>query len=778
MSAAVLDQAASFALWIALKASVLLGIAALVQAVMRGRASAATRHMMWTFVVASVLLLPLASLALPSWTPARRVPTVLATEVLSVTQSAAEGRATEEGAAVLQAARDAADPAQSAPPEGRWLAAAVGGVYAAGVLIMCILFALDRRRIRRLASESTQVHDGEWVRLLDECTVRIGTRRAVRLLRSRERSMPMTFGTRSPTIIIPAIGDTWSDDRRRAVLLHELAHVARCDCFTQTIAFAACLLYWFHPGVWWSARRLRVERELACDDRAIAAGSGSLEYANHLLEIAYAFGSFRAPALAVSMARAGQLEGRMLAALDTERNRRPPAWRGRMAGAALAAILLLPVASATPAIVSADPDWAKTPSASGTTVTGPSRREALRSASPVTPAAPAPRGVLALVAGDGQGGAAPDGAGTWEIRPSGKEGTVHLRMTERNSSSGRDVTLKQFDGLSAAQLTGAGGPVQFRVRRDAGTFAFEGVLRNGIGAGTYSFTPDPAFPAELAKRGLAAPTPAEQYELARSDVGYAFLDELNAQGYSKPATADLVRAGHHGVDGTFVRELGALGHRLGSLAPLIELRDHGVTPAYIRELAEEGYKGLSVDELRTARDHGVSVDFVHGMRAAGYKSLTMEQLVNARDHGVSAEFASELGAAGYSGLTIDTLIRVRDHGVSAEYAREMRQMGQVVSLDALVSARDHGVSAEFAREMAALGYTALPIDSLIRVRDHGVTPAYARELKSLGYEQISIDELVMLRDHGVTPERVRAANARAGKRLPIDVLTSLADRGM
>ena len=78
---------------------------------------------------------------------------------------------------------------------------------------------------------------------------------------------------------------------------------------------------------------------------------------------------------------------------------------------------------------------------------------------------------------------------------------------ELNSSSGSDVPVQQLEGLTASQLTGAGGPVQFNVRRDAGTFTFEGVIRNGVGAGTFSFTADPAFPAEMAKRGFARPTP-------------------------------------------------------------------------------------------------------------------------------------------------------------------------------------------------------------------------------------------------------------------------------
>ncbi len=255
------------------------------------------------------------------------------------------------------------------------------------------------------------------------------------------------------------------------------------------------------------------------------------------------------------------------------------------------------------------------------------------------------------------------------------------------------MQVDQLQGLRPAQLTGPGGPVQFQLRRDAGTFAFEGIIRSGIGAGTFSFTSDPNFPAELAKRGFARPTAAEQYQMARHDVGFAFIDELSKHGYAKPETSELVRAGQHGVRVTYVREMAALGYRLGSLAPVIELRDHGVGPSYVRELADQGYKGLSADELRKARDHGISPEYVRAMRDGGYGSLKMEQLINARDH-----------------------------GVGADYVRDMRQLGYSVPLDELIRARDHGVSVEFVREMATLGYTKLPLDSLIRVRDHGVSP--------------------------------------------------------
>lgn len=616
--------------------------------------------------------------------------------------------------------------------------------------------------------------------------------------------MPMTLGTRRASIVLPSIADTWDDDRRRAVLQHELAHVARYDCLTQTLAIVTRAVYWCHPGAWWLVRRLRIERELACDDRVIAAGTEAKEYAGHLLEIAYSFGRHRAPVLAVSMARPSQLEGRMLAALDAARNRSRTRLGIRLAGGVATATIVLGLAAARPTALAGGTIVTAAPSTDAGVASEPSQTDVNDAGDRLKAIAHAPMPESRKAAAPA--GIAQEGSpGTWEIRPSETKGTVRLRLVELNSSSSTSVPIEQLEGLTAAQLTGAGGPVTFRVRRDAGTFTFEGVLRNGVGAGTFSFAADQNFPAELAKRGFARPSASEQYQLARHDIGFAFLDELTRQGYAKPQTRDLVRAGQHGVQAAYLREMGALGYRLGSLDPLITLRDHGVTPNYVRELAELGYKGLAADDLRKARDHGVSPEYVRGMREAGYPSIPMPELIRLRDHGVSPEFVRELGDAGHRKVPLDQLVRLRDHGVSPEYIREMAKLGHSLSLDQLVNARDHGVGLEYAREMkalgyslpidaliqardhgvsveyvramAALGYSGLPMASLIRLRDHGVSAQYAEELKALGYDKLPFEDLITLRDHGLSAEKIRAANARAGTRLPIDLLKSLASGG-
>ena len=137
---------------------------------------------------------------------------------------------------------------------------------------------------------------------------------------SAAASMPMAWGIFRPSVLMPADADAWPDDRLRIVLLHELAHVKRRDCLTHLFAQVACAAYWFNPLAWMAVRRLRAERERACDDLVLAAGTRGSDYANQLLEIARVMQGGRFPGVlagaSLAMAHRSQLEGRLIAILD------------------------------------------------------------------------------------------------------------------------------------------------------------------------------------------------------------------------------------------------------------------------------------------------------------------------------------------------------------------------------------------------------------------------------------------------------------------------------
>jgi beta-lactamase regulating signal transducer with metallopeptidase domain len=163
-------------------------------------------------------------------------------------------------------------------------------------------------------------------------------------------TMPMAAGYLRPTVALPAEADAWPDERVTSVLLHELAHIRRRDCLTQLAASTACALYWMNPLAWYAARALRRERERACDDAVLAAGTEGPAYAEHLLDVARAARHVTTPTWSggVAMAHRSELEGRLMAILDDARNRQSVSYGAAGLAGLLCLALVTPLAALDP----------------------------------------------------------------------------------------------------------------------------------------------------------------------------------------------------------------------------------------------------------------------------------------------------------------------------------------------------------------------------------------------------------------------------------------------
>src|SRR2546423_9237055 len=119
--------------------------------------------------------------------------------------------------------------------------------------------------------------------LLARVSRRVRASRAVRLCRSALVEVPTVVGHLRPIILIPASVITGlTPQQLEAVLAHELAHVRRYDYLFNFLQAAAEVLLFYHPAVWWLSRRVREEREHACDDAAVECVGDVLLYARAL----------------------------------------------------------------------------------------------------------------------------------------------------------------------------------------------------------------------------------------------------------------------------------------------------------------------------------------------------------------------------------------------------------------------------------------------------------------------------------------------------------------
>jgi beta-lactamase regulating signal transducer with metallopeptidase domain len=399
----------------ALKGAVLVIVAASAAYLLRNR-SAASRHAVWTAVVVGHMMIPALAFLLPAFA----IPVLPAAPWMQV-----EEVARPDGAAVAADAKtsrvskpstvETSTPDRAAPGSTHGLAAPattlpgktaagvvatrasntstssfslIAAIWLAGALLVLLRLALGTWRVEQIARDSARVEDGVWLSLAQRLANRLGVTRPLTLLRGERLAVPVTWGIVYPAVLLPQDADTWSEERRRFVLVHEMAHVKRFDALTQLLAQISLAVFWFDPLVWLAAHQMRVEREHACDDYVLRDGTTPSLYAGELLEMVRSIGTPRhdrsAPAFAaLAMARRSEFEGRMLAILDPRLDRQTLNNRGTLMTAIIVALLTIPLAALRPfqqqASTTSTSSSASTAASSVASATQPLSKSALQS---------------------------------------------------------------------------------------------------------------------------------------------------------------------------------------------------------------------------------------------------------------------------------------------------------------------------------------------------------------------------------------------------------------
>jgi beta-lactamase regulating signal transducer with metallopeptidase domain len=634
---------------------------------MRGRSSAA-RYGVAAGAMALLLVLPVAT-AFRSYAP--EPDTAVSPDV----GSAASLPSSVQGAPVSQSSSGPVPSAATVREILQPYLPALFAAWLAGVALVSLYHLGGWLQARRLTLRGTRPASEAWVMTFRRLRHRLGIERAVALLESSIVPVPAVVGWLRPVILVPAsVFAGLTPEQLEAVLAHELAHVRRHDYLVNLVQAMVESLLFYHPAVWWVSRQVRQERECCCDDLAVAVCGDRLDYARALAVLEGMREGMRAPVPQLALgADGGSLLRRIrrIAGLPERNGAASPAW---LAGLLAVAFL------ATGAIVQ---DGVRAAQGSKTSDDMPANH----------------------------------GEWTAERDQDGLQLTMTRRSGNGVSQHGHHYKLSDLTGL------GPGPDVHFEMRRDAGTFRFDGRFDGSgpgsQGSGTFTFQGNPGY----------------------------------------------------------VRELAGLGYNAGE-NKLFSLALFDVSPGFIRDLRSLGYDELSLDDLVEFRIHGVSPEYIRSLESAGYPDLPADRLVEFRIHGVSPEEIRDLASVGIEGLTPDRLVEFRIHGVDAELVRALSAAGyENIPAEKLVELKIHGATPEFAHEMAELGYSSASLDKLVEFRIHGVSPGFIREIAATGHRDVAADDLVSMRIHGVSADFIRKAEARAGHALTIDKLIGLKIRG-
>ncbi len=562
---------------LALKGLLVLTTAAAIARILR-RGAAATRYRIWSTALAGVLLLPVAAPLVPVWRVSV-IPAVpaewLRGEPLQVSQAAAPAPSSgAPGPGLLRptpraplflppslpgtagAERALTPPGKATPRESAsrpgmaepvfavptWLAL-LAAAYSIGVVIVLGRAALGAAGVIRIVRGARPIAEGALRDRFEQAIEELGIERRVDLLESDATPVPVAWELLRPAVLLPPGAERWPATRQRVALLHELAHVSRRDCQVQLAAQVALAMHWFNPLAWLAVRRLRIEREHACDDRVLSLGTRASDYADHLLQIARGLMPEREPAWAsVAMARRSCLERRVAAILDPRNPRHLPQRRTNMIALITVLALLLPLAGLEPSAVAESGAVAEP---------GPAAETGAAATPAAAPAAQEPQPTIDELV---------------QMRIHG----VSIEFIEDvRSAFGRPVTVGEL--------------VQMRIHGTTPEFV----------AGMGEVFPD----ADVTIRDVT------QMRIHGASIEY--IREMQAALGGDLTPAHITQLRIHGAGTEYVREMKALlADQEIDAGDITQMRIHGVTLARVRELREEGFENLTVRDLVQMRIHG------------------------------------------------------------------------------------------------------------------------------------------------------------------------------
>lgn len=255
------------------------------------RSSPAIRYWLWQIVAIKLLLMPFWTFVLPvpSWAPSMPRPQ-------SASLHAAKGVYGDSGRLaanrVSPLSEDSGSDADAgAASRGEPLTAITWQAWLMSAWCAVVCWQVVRLAKQRLRLTALLTHggfaDGDFCDLVTELSAQVGLHRAPAVVWVTGDCPLFVCGLWRPRLVSPdRLLTSLTRTERRQVILHELAHLKRRDLLWGWPVEIARIVYFFHPLVYWVVYQLRLERELACDQFAMAhSGHPPGEYAQTLVQV-------------------------------------------------------------------------------------------------------------------------------------------------------------------------------------------------------------------------------------------------------------------------------------------------------------------------------------------------------------------------------------------------------------------------------------------------------------------------------------------------------------
>jgi beta-lactamase regulating signal transducer with metallopeptidase domain len=620
------------------------------------RINAATRCAVWWTVLMAVVLLPFApdtGQRGSSPAPAKAVAAILETRATAVPASAAPAMPIETAVAPARAA---------GPLEISTGAAliAILGIWLALSLFRAAQIVRSYRYLRGIKDRSRPVSSEQLINF-NYWLLACGIDRTARLLVSSEIASPMAVGFRRPAVIVPeSLLNEFTEEELDQVILHELAHVARYDDWTNLFGRLLGALLPIHPVAVWVLKRIEQDREVACDDWVVAMTGDARPYAASLTRLFELCAVRRRQLLATGMAgRASHLGERIEALLRSGRDFTPHVSLVRVALGAGILFALVLLAAQTPHWIAFAQEPPEAPVA------------------PVPPVAPEPPQVpIVSVAPE------PPQTPVAPIAPAAPQPPQAPAEFNEDVRSLQDELRSRSEQLRELQR-------QLAQENRVYTQDHPAIrdLTNEIRAHEAELQARKAEMEALQVRAQAQQQAQVQGQQAQIQAQQALVQSQAQQVQQEQLLRDQQnrRAG-----GSFLAALVAAGYGNLSVDEIIELRNSGVSPDFLRAVADSGLGKPSAKELTEMARSGVSPQYLRALRDNGFKNMSAQDVIEAARSGVRPELIRALRDA-FPQITMRQIVDAAHSGLNANDLRQAREYGPNLTLEQIIKLKHAGV---------------------------------------------------------------------------------------
>ncbi len=571
---------------------------------------------------------------------------------------------------------------------------------------------------------------------------RLGMRRPIGFFEARGVDAPAVIGWFKPIVLLPLSALTGLDTvQLEAVIAHELAHIKRHDAFVNLFQIAMETVLFYHPAIWWTSRLIRHERELCCDDVAVAVSGQALPYAK-ALALMEEWRQMPQFALAVNSQPLKSRIARLLGASSQVAARFPAP-----------TMLLMLVLATTSAALLTRPLLSKTLSETVNIIHEhlvPASTEPAGTAEQ-TAAVQTPLAQRPLV----------QESATQE--PVAQTPVAQAPLVQTDDSAGFPAPVALTAPVPAALAAPAPVPAPAPAPRPAPTVRVAVVAAPAFDFSAQDSQESSAsgnhgsYIAEMEKAGFKDLTIDQLVELKVQGVTADYVQQMRTAGLS-PTVHEIVALKVQGVTPDYIRQMQAAGFKT-DIHAIISMKVQGITPEYVKEIRASGLNP-STEELVGMKIQGVTPQYVQEVRSAGWPSATVRDVIGMKIQGVSPSDAAEFRKLGFQEITLHDLIGLKIQGVTPAYIEAMRAAGaKTESIHEYMGAKIQGVTPEYLQEVRSAGYPSASLRDVVGMKIQGVSPSDAAAYTKLGFQNVTLHDLMGLKIQGVTPAYVEAMRA-------------------